>query len=547
MHPVLQAKYRTRVAREINRVPAGNGIKLRVVLVFPAPYRIGMANLGFQLVYSLFNHQDGVCCHRAFLPDPEEKIIYDSHRESVRSLESFEQLSDYDVVAFSINYENSLPDLIRILDLARIPIFSNLRESHHPLVIAGGVVPTINPEPIAEFMDACVLGETEEILPVFSKTLAETWTSGRCRTDTLAMLSRVPGVYIPSFYSPVYSPDGVLSRMVYTGPLPEPSVSIQHVADLNPYPSSSMIHTPESEFPFLHLVEVSRSCPRTCRFCLIPSCFGPFRCRSQELILSGAETAPPDYRIGLLGAGAADHPDLISICRKLREQGKQFSFSSLHASEIVPELAELVLQSGPHTITLAPETGTEQRRRKIGKRISDDHLLEAVRLIGRPPTRVIKLYFIIGLPGETMEDIQSIITLCANVSRTILQTCKTAHNIPRLSIGISCFVPKAYSSFQRSPMNTEVEFNRRIKVLASAFRHIKEIRWHHDVPKWAIVQGLLARGDRRITPLVVHAGRNKLTRQDILKASAQSRIHQYIPLFQPLPWDHLNRENRDSH
>ncbi len=520
----------------------GTGDLIRVAVVFPSYYRIGMTNLGFQLVYSIFNCVPGVCCHRVFLPDPDQEKALIAQGSILRSMETFEPLCNYDLLAFSISYENNLPDLIRILELGHVPLKSIDRTSRDPIVIAGGVVATINPEPVADFLDACVLGEGEVVIPELITALTSSWVSDRDRTSAVNTLARIPGVYVPSFYSPNYTDTGKFLGMTYTGPSPEPEITHRTVTDIDSINGAQVIHTPHSEFPDLHLVEISRGCPRHCRFCLIPHCYQSFRPRAMTAVLEEATLAPPGYRIGLLGAGAADHPDLFAICSRLTEMNIRFSFSSLHASSLTPDFLRLIAEFGPRTLTLAPETGSDRRRKKIGKDITNEELIHAVRLAGKPPTKIIKLYFMIGLPGETPDDIDDIAELCQKLSHELRVVNRTSKTIPRIAAGVSCFVPKARSPFQRAAMLDEKALKNRLKRLTQLLKTSREIHLTHDVPKWAVVQGWIARGDRRLGDTLAMAASRNVSWRSLMKQSPLNFgyvLHRTRPLSEPLPWDHL--------
>jgi len=461
---------------------------------------------------------------------------------SLRSLESFEPLGNYDVIAFSICYENNVPNLVRILQLGHIPIWSKSRTNHHPFVLAGGVVSTINPEPFAEFMDACVLGEGEDIIPEIVEIFISTWKTNKDRILIKNSLAQIPGVYIPSFYKPFYGINGEFQGINYIGEVKKPKLQRRLVEELDSHPGSTVIHSPESKFPDLHLIEITRGCMRGCKFCLIPNCYGKFRFRSIRSILDEAALAPPGYRIGLLGAGAADHPHLLSICNQLVGLGKNFSFSSLNAADLTPEFLELINKFGPRTLTLAPETGSDQRRKKLGKVLTQSDLIRAISLAGKPPIKNIKLYFMIGLPGESNTDVTEIFTLCQKLGHELRIANRDSSTIPRIMASVSCFVPKAQSPFERAPMVDEKTLKQRIQYLEKKFKTAREIRFTHDVPKWSIVQGFIARGDRRLSRALFQTGQKLENWRSILRKFPQNPgyiLHRKRTLSEPMPWDHL--------
>ena len=540
-----QRKLEIRRSLEKSSITVGDGGRLKIALVFPARYRIGMSNLGFQLVYAAFNNISGVHCHRVFLPDPEDMPMFISHHQVIRSFETNEPIGEYDVVAFCLNFENDLPGALQILQFGKIPLRSSDRSSSHPLIIGGGVIATINPEPVAAFFDAFILGEGEEIIPELVDVLIATYSHNRDRFCAIQALAEIPGVYIPEYFDPEYDSFGNFTGLRYIGPGATVRLYRRVIPQLDDYPGSTVIHTSECEFPDLHVVELSRSCPRNCMFCLIPSCYGKFRIRSSKSILAESKKAPNGYRIGLLGAGAADHPDLLSVCKQIKENGLQFSFSSLHATGIREDLIHLIEASGSKTYTFAPETGLDNRRRKIRKSILNAELFEAVRTLSEYDVKNIKLYFMIGLPGEKHCDLQSIFQISKQINH-ILKSCQSGTlRHTRLNVGISCFVPKAQSPFERAPMQKESLLNGALKELKQMFRKSSELRLTHDVPKWAAVQGLLARGDRRTSQMLLDSVVYNKSWRMIFRSSATNPgyfIYRKWRLKDSLPWDHLKTD-----
>jgi len=525
---------------ESRLVEPGNGQYLRVVLLFPAPYEIAMANLGFQLIYSIFNNVPGVCCHRAFAPWTAFSQRISPDLPVPVTLETGEPLSKYDVVALSLNYENNILNVFRLLKAAGITLLSKDRSSKEPLIVAGGVVVTINPEPFADLVDICVLGEADELIPELCKPLITEWATYRNRKETLMASSEISGVYIPSFFEATYSESNQFTGI---SPLIKSGFSLQRrlVADLDSIPSSTVIHTKQTRFPELHVIEISRSCPRHCRFCLIPACYGKFRYRSVDSVINAAKSAPAGWRIGLLGAGAADHPQLAEICESLASKGYRFSFSSLHASSISDSLAEVIRRNGPKTITLAPEVATDKRRIKIGKSIRNEELIQAIRRIGRDPVKTIKTYFMIGLPGEKREDLEDIALFCKQFEDEIRIASSNETSIPRLSVGISCFVPKAQSPFERAPLNSEKYFKTNLRNIVSKLNKIEELSWTHDVPRWAVVQGLIARGNRQLIKWFIDSAEPGSNWRDLLKSNSCIDSNQLTGkiIRGKLPWEHL--------
>jgi len=535
----LRHRYQEILSREIRRIPLGDGTDLRIVLLFPSEYRIGMANLGFQLIYAAFNSIRGVQCHRAFLPSPSDICI--AERESLRSIETFEPINAYDIVAFSLSYENDLPNVLKMLRLGRIPVMQVERNSSNPLVIAGGIVATLNPEPIAQALDAVVLGEGEATCRLLARAAIEAWSGRRNRDDVLRRFSHLPGVYVPSMYRAIYNQRGMFAGLYPESGAPD-RLTRGVIGNLDDWPGSRVIHSPDIEFSDLHIVEVSRGCSNHCHFCIIPNGYSCYRYRSAASVIEEASQGPGHLRIGLMGAGTADHPDLHSICSSLRAAGRAFSFSSLHASEIGGTFIDLVRLTGPRTLTIAPEAGSWRRRKKLGKRVTDEEVFEAARIAARTDIAYLKMYFMIGLPGETVSDIEEIAVFCTSVLHEIHSIQKGTRHSLRLCVSVSCFVPKPHTAFERAVMRSEHDYRDRMTYLVTAMRKIRHIRLTLDNPKSAFIQGLIARGDRRlITTLDMIASGEQNWRQVLRSEREIVERHAFTRhgRLDPLPWDHL--------
>ncbi|MGB3976655.1 MAG: radical SAM protein [bacterium] len=512
-----------------------------MALVSPAPYSIGMANLGIHLVYAAFNRIPGVACHRFFA-----QTLSLTHRHSPTpnpplSIETTEPLSRYHVIAFSFSYENDLFNLPNMLRSAGIPLLSWERGPAFPLVIAGGVVATINPEPFANLVDACVLGESEEIIPQLTQQLVDHWVLSRDKDETLEAIGSIPGVYIPSWFQPIYNDKGAFTNMSFAHQERAPNLARRYIPDLNAIPGSMVIHTPNTELKELHLVEISRGCPNRCRFCLIPQCYGPFRYRSALSVIQEAELSPPKWRIGLLGAGCSLHPFLKDICHELVFREKPFSLSSLHVSGFRNNEADCILASGTRTLTLAPEVGDDGKRRFIGKNFTNEQLISVVGKLALHPIKTIKLYFMVGLPEETLNDLDHIIALCVQIQKVIREVNMHSSTIPRLLASVSCFVPKALSAFERALMNTEKDLKAKIQYIQAGLKFDREIRFTSNTPRHAVIQELFARGDRQVSDYLIQAsspGIDWYQKFTSMQKTKKVNSNRYFS-DKPLPWDHL--------
>jgi radical SAM superfamily enzyme YgiQ (UPF0313 family) len=472
-------RMRRRLAGEENLVSPGTGARLRICLCFPNTYHVGMSNLGFQTLYHLLNSLPGVGCERAFLPDADSAV-----RGPLVSLESETPLGDFDVIAFSLSFDLDAVNLPRMLLLSGIPLFSGER-SRGPLVIAGGILSTFNPEPLAELVDAFVIGEAEETV----EPLAEILMSRDARDGKLAALAQLPGVYVPSLYEVRYQSNGTIERIEPRQHAPS-SVNRLFIRTLDSRPCHSRLLTEETEFGGLFLVEVSRGCGRGCKFCAAGWCYRPLRHRSAEAVISTAQ-AGLEYRdtIGLIGAAVSDHPEIEKICGKILEAGGRISLASVRADSLTPSLIDALAASGTQTLTLAPEAGMERLREAIGKRLTDEQILSAARQAADAGIKRLRLYFMLGLPGEMEEDIEAIATLVDHVHQ---------QGVSHITVSACGFVPKPQTPFEREAMAPRKLIKRRLDTLRRLLAGSGGIETAFESPNSSFLQAIVSRGDRRL-------------------------------------------------
>ena len=497
-----------RLAREAGTVVKDWGAKVRVALVFPNTYYVGMSNLGFQTIYGTLNRQPDIVCERAFLPDPDDLAEHERLRVPVLSLESQRPLTDFDVVAFSTTYENDYLHLLQILELSGIPVRAVERGPQHPMVAMGGVCAWSNPEPLAAFVDFFFLGEGEESSPEAFRLWREVHEAehdpGSARERFLRQLLTVEGVYVPRFYDVRYREDGSVAEVAGQDGAPLP-VRKRRLARLDDFDTISVIRTPDTEFGGMALLEVGKGCGRGCRFCMEGEIYRPVRHRHLEAIVRGAEKLlAGGARIGLVGACVSDYPWIDALAGALRAKGVEISLSSVRADSLSPDLVQALVESGTRTLTIAPEAGTERLRTVIHKSLSDQQLFEAAELIAASGVPSVKIYFMIGLPTETADDIEGIIGLAKAIRHRILQHRRDARNAVEITVGVSSFVPKPWTAFQWCAMAEVRTLEATVRRLGRELRRVG-IHFTHDVPKWAYLQGVLARGDRRVGELLLLA------------------------------------------
>ncbi len=496
--------YEALLKAESGAIRKEGGARLRVALVYPNTYGMGMSNLGFQTVYGLLNRMAGIACERLFLPSPPLP-----DREVPLTLETGRRLRDVDVVAFSISFENDYLHILTLLERAGLNLLSEERTEADPLVLAGGVACTLNPEPIAPFMDGFLLGEAEVGLASLFGILTETLHAAD-RRSLLARLARtVPGFYAPRFYTPSYFPDGRLRDVEVARGIPE-TIPRPFVTDLSGLATCSEVLAPETAFDNTYLIEVSRGCPHGCRFCSAGYIYRPPRFRSADTIASCIDQgAARSSHIGLVGAAVSDFPGIGDICAKAPEKGVRLSFSSLRADGFTDTLLATLKGSGVKTATIAPDAGSERMRRVINKGLTEADILEATGTLVERSIPNLKLYFMVGLPTETEADVAAIVDLCKAIKERFLAASRDQGRIGTITVSVNPFVPKPFTPFQWGPMADIATLKKRIKGIRNGLKGVANLRISAASPRTAHVQGLLSRGDRRVARILMLAHENK--------------------------------------
>lgn len=541
MSAKIKARLQQLLSQEKGAVVREWGARFPIALVYPQIYPVAMGNLGFQAIYHLLNSQPGLVCERAFLPAPDEFEEYRRTRTPILTLESQRPLQDFAVVAFSISFEADYPYVLQILAAAGLPLTAAARD-RGPLVLAGGVATFLNPEPLAPFVDAFFLGEGEAGAVPFFQLLAEGCSAAGHRPQLLQELARaVPGAYVPSGYQPRYQPDGTLAEFEAATGFPE-KITAPHLPELTPFPTHSHLLTPQSEWGEMFLVETGRGCSRGCRFCAAGFIYRPPRERAlEELWTQVAQGLLERRKVGLVGAAISDHPAVKELCRKILAAGGEMGISSLRADSADAELFQLLAQGGVRSVALAPEAGSDRLRQVLNKGLYRDDLTRAVLGVSQAGIPQLRLYFMVGLPTETVEDVADIPRLVRYLEHCVIKASRGKKRLGLITLSLSSFVPKPFTPFQWAPFLEVAELKKRLKLVTREFHGVKAVRVHTDLPKWAYVQALLARGDRRVGDILLlahqHGWTKALQKSPVNPDFFTLRARQPEELF---PWDFID-------
>jgi radical SAM superfamily enzyme YgiQ (UPF0313 family) len=497
---------------------------LRAVLAFPSTYTVGITSLGYQVVWATLAQRADVDVRRLFTDQGDPP-----HRHC-------------DLFGLSLSWELDGPVLLDLLEQQRIPLWASERGDTDPIVFGGGPVLTANPEPLAPFFDVVLLGDGELLLPAFVDALQAHREAPRA--ERLRQLAQVPGVYVPSLYAPRYSSEGDLLAVEPTE-AGIPATVAKQTWRGNTLSHSTVI-TPEAAWPSIHMVEVVRSCPELCRFCLASYLTLPFRTPSLDdgLIPAVEKGLTATQRLGLLGASVTQHPqfaDLLAWLDQDRFDGTRVSVSSVRAATVTPELGRILAKRGSKSLTIAIESGSGRMREMVNKKLTTDEIYAAARYAKEGGLTGLKLYGMVGLPTEEDADVEA--------TAQLLLDLKKATPGLRLSLGVSTFVPKAHTPFQWQGVRPEAD--KRLKLLAKRLKP-KGIELRPESYGWSVIQALLSRSDRRLAPVIAaargnhdslggwkqayravreQAGANLPSWDDVIHTSWNSE--------RVLPWEHL--------
>jgi len=537
--------YRKRLAKEKGTIRKDRGGKIGVALIYPNLYRIGMSNLGFQVLYQLFNQREDIVAERFFLPDEDELDIYNQTGKALISLESHSPLPDFDLIAFSLSFENDYAHILTILDLGKIPLMAQERDHRYPLVLAGGINTFLNPEPLALFFDLFLLGEAEANLDCFLNQFIEAGkNSGEKEALITDLVLRTPHLYAPALYKIEYNQDGMIHSRPATKPgLPEKIGVARQPLEKLPIHKSSLL-TPETEFPDKILVEVGRGCGRACRFCAAGYVYRPPRYHSEVSLINCLENCIQDCSsFGLLSASLSDSPGIDQIMEWIIKKEGDFSISSIRAENVTIKHLEHLKAAGQKGVTLAPEAGSERLRRVINKHLTNDQIIDSAKLIAKTGDFNLRLYFLIGLPTETGDDIEAIVRLVKSIRHHIIKESKGRGTIGQIRLSINCLVPKPFTPFQWFPLDDVKSLKEKQKMLRKNLSKVGGVNATFDVPKWAYLQALLSLGDRRVGHILLLAHKYKGNWSKAFRHSDVNPdffVYRSKSFDEVLPWDFID-------
>lgn len=524
---------------EDSRVTVNPHAGQKVAIVYPNTYFVGMSNLGLHIIYEEINLRNDSVCERIFLPEKKELEAYDKTKTPLMSVETQRPMHQFDVVAFDVTFEMDYFHIPLMLRHGRVPIMGKDRTEFDPIVIAGGPCATFNPEPFADFIDAFIIGEGEGLVSHVLDIIRDGKLEGLDRPAILRQLADISGVYVPSLYVPIYSEDGKFKGYDITEGVPK---RIKRHFEMLTSSGETVVATNYTEFGAMYIIEVARGCGRHCRFCMAGYCFRVPRVRPLDILKEGVERAEKlGKKVGLMGAAISDYPEVDELVNYIRSKDMRYSCASLRADSLTQAVVDGLADSGQKTITIAPETGSERLRRVINKGISEEHLQNAATLSAKSGIQHMRLYIMIGLPTETDEDIEAIVGLAERTQAHMAEVgCKG-----RLTLSINPFIPKPFTPFQWMAMDNQKTVEKKLQYIKKALQKNRRIEVLVESPKEAYIQGVLARGDRRLGAVIAAcaADRGSKSFKSEMKAAGldmDDMNYRERSFDEFLPWSHLD-------
>ena len=511
----LFEQIRNRIAaKEKNAIQVKTESVLSVALAFPNSYAVGMANLGFQSVYRIFNEFTEVRCERAFFDR--------SFPVRTRTIESGNELRYFDVVAFSISFELDIPNVVKFLSEAGIEPVAAERDEREPFVILGGTASFMNPGPLSLFADVMVLGEFEPVSDFLVDALLKYREKRLSRFQLLELLASSPGFYVPCFNHSDFRIEKIHADLKQMSP------------------QYSVIRSADSHFRDMFLLEVGRGCGRRCRFCAASHIYHPYRIFSTGKIIETVDQHAGDAKkIGLIGAALSDYPGLLDLCRTLAAKNYELGLSSFRLDMITPEFLEIFERANVNSIAFAPEAGSERMRKIINKNLSHEVILQAAHSLSESKINHIKFYFMIGLPEEKQEDIEAIIDLVKNVNDIFLKNNRKR----KITLSINSFIPKPWTPFQWAPLARPEYIQQTRKFISKQLKDVKNIEILKKSSKEEVLQAAFSLGDDKVSRAVLLKIKDRLSWEEAWKRagvdlelkvfSTKNREHHF-------PWEFIH-------
>lgn len=520
-------------------VKEAGAVRLRFALAYPQTYYIGMSNLGLQTIYRLVNRRPDALCERVFLPDPADVERYGYADAPLLSVESQRPLGDFHLVGFSVSYENDYLHLLHMLTLLRIPLLAAERDERYPLILVGGAVTYLNPEPLADFVDLMIIGDGEDALNEYLDLAHD--TLGQPRRDHLRQAADIPGVYVPTLHD----------RSGNVSPMPP-----RKITDLAQWPAYSTVLTDETEFSGSLLIEITRGCPFKCRFCTVGYVYPKFRQLPGETVLDIVTAQQrrdrdnglaPVGKVGLISSATGDYRALPMVAQGLVDMGVAIGISSLRMDRMPDVLIDCMVRSGVRSCTVAPEAGSERLRELIRKEMSEAVILEGVERLLAYGMRDLKLYSMIGLPTETDEDVHELLSLVFKIWALMKRHGRPRGALGTLTLSVNPFIPKPATPLQWCAMAPPHEVKAKLHTLRHALRRESSIRLRHGSLKDDYLEAILARGDRQLGAFLLEAHRQRGNWTRAAKAlgfDAIGWVCQPLSREAILPWDFLETDRQ---